>query len=93
MPRELGIRRRSPIAVDAELAGNVSTLVNQGEDSYEQADGGDEQDQNAVAEGGAALRAGSGGTLIAHGATLRVNVCDGQRYYGRAETQQHRHTN
>jgi hypothetical protein len=57
MPSELGIRRCTPKTNGVRSARYVATVVNQGEDSYEQANGGYEQDQNAVAERCAALRA------------------------------------
>ena len=67
-----------------ELTRDVAAAVNQGKDSYEQANRGYEQEQNAVAQRRAALRAGSCRALVTHGAALRVNVRDGQRDQGRA---------
>ena len=94
MPSEFGIRRCSQRALDgARSAGDVATLVDQREDSYEEADCRYEQNQNAVAERRAALRAGSSRTLVAHGAALRVNVRDGQGDQSRATTEQQRPTN
>ena len=82
-----------PTTNGTESAGDVAAVVNQGENSYEQANRGYEQDQNAVAERCAALRPGRSGALVAHGATLRVNVRDGPRDQSRAATQQQRPTN
>jgi hypothetical protein len=69
-----------------QLAGDVAAAVNQGEDSYEQANGGYEQEQNAVPQRRGALRAGSSRALVAHGAALRGNVRDGQHNESRAGT-------
>jgi hypothetical protein len=74
-------------------AGDVAAVVNQGEDSYKQANGWYEQEHDAVAERRAALRAGRCRGLVAHGTALRENVRDWQRDQGRAATQQQRHTN
>ena len=71
------LQRRTADGVKS--ARDVAAVINQGEDSYEQADGRHEQEQNAVAECNAALRAGSCRALVAHGAALRLNVRDGQR--------------
>ena len=70
-------RQMLPNIGDAEvcqaipLASRTPPTIDKAEDSAEERDGWQEQDQNGVAEGDAALRARGGCGLIAHGAALR----------------------
>jgi hypothetical protein len=53
------------------LSGNVATAVDQDENRKEDAERGEKQDQNPVAERSAPLAAGRRGALVTHGAALR----------------------
>jgi len=59
--------------VDQPLPGGIAA-IDEGENAEEQAERGKEQDQDAVAKGGAALLAGSGRVLVTHRTALGGGV-------------------
>ena len=75
--------RRAPTAVAgmSGLASRVAAAVDESKDAEEQADGGEKQDQDSVAEGGTALGARGRSVLVAHGAALGGGArgCESQK--------------